>query len=277
MDKATDITLLEQYLRGALSEQAIFKLKIRLEKEPLLANQLRELKEVQNGIRYARLASNLAEIRSWEINEESTSAVESDFEKDVADMIRIEKNRELLGEIQGFEEEKKHTIVYNKYWLIAASFIFTIGLGLFLMTYVSQTESGKLIVEYYDSYPVIGNTRGNNKNKIRLQAFGDYIAGDYQKAIEGFENLTVANDSLITFYLGVAYLGNNNPKKCIKTLQFFQKKYNFLETQSNWYIGLANFKLDNKKEAIKYLQKVVESKEYKAKESTEIISQLERH
>ena len=137
MDKARDIDLLEQYLRGELSVAAIAQLELRLGKETVLAKQLTELKEVQNGIRYAHLATQLEEIRSWEISDEKANGLGADFEQDVTDMIRIEKNRELLGEIQGFEEvepEKEAVVrgIGRYWWGVAAGVLLLVGVGLFL-------------------------------------------------------------------------------------------------------------------------------------------------
>ncbi len=246
MDKARDIDLLEQYLRGELSGDAIAQLELRLGKEEDLAKQLAELQEVQHGIRYAHLATQLEEIRSWEIAEDSTTGIESGFEEDVADMIRIEKNRELLGEIQGFEEvegEKEAVVrgIGRYWWGVAAGVLLLLGAGLFLFQSEDELSNDELFAEYFEPYPVVGVKRGQEIDELKEKAIEQYENQNYEQAIPLLKELyLLEQDTLIQFYYSVALLANLQYEEAIINFEAIKATNNLLEELINWYIFLAN-------------------------------------
>lgn len=278
MDNLIDMELLEQYLRGELPDGEIIDLELRLSKDVELSKQMEGMVEIQQGIRYARLVGLLEDIQKFENNEDIP--IKEAFEEDVSRMIQLEKNRELFSEIQGFEEgdiEKKKVIVRKMDWnwlKIAAGFALALGACLYLLIPLPNHENIKLVANYFDIYPVIGNVRGNDNGKMKNQAYGDYLNKDFKKAISGFERLANSRDSLAIFYLGVSLLGNNNPRKSIETFQFFQDNYTFWEVQSDWYIGLAYLSLGENMKAIEYFSKVEENLEFKHTEAKKIQNQI---
>ncbi len=270
MDKQEDIDLLEQYLRGELSGKEVIGLKLRLSKEEALSKILDELIDIQRGIRYTRLGAVLEDIQDWEFLEESP--VEGAFEKDVSEMIRLERNRELFSEIQGFEDEEaeKETIVLSisRYWWgIAAGILLIIGVGLGWFFMNTQSEYEKLADEYFEPYPVIGMIRGGEIDEVKERAYENYFKGDYNAAITDFEVLVEQGDSLALFYLGVTQLGNNKIADGLKTFLEFEKKHVFLNEEKNWYMGLCYLKQGNLEESLNTLEQLSDPIENRKKEN----------
>ncbi len=251
MDNTNDKELLDQYLRGELSSVERLNLEKRLATDTFLANQLAELDEVQQGIRLARLASVLGEVQGWE-REAVIQA--GGFEQEVSEMVRLEKHRELLGEIRGFEKEAKTTKVrwVNKYWWGVVA-----GLTIILASYFlipQKTNAEKLAEAHFTIYPVIGNTRNELASDVKKRGFKNYIKGDFKNAIQDLNILATNGDSLALFYLGISFLGNQQPQEAIEKLNLFRTQYGILREEVNWYLGLSYLYINDTKSAEIYLQ-----------------------
>ncbi len=260
----TDDLLLEQYLRGELSESEVVALQARLANEPQLASTLNELQNIQDGIRYHRLQEKLTEIQSWEIDIVNEAPNDS-FEADVNQAIRFSKQKELLAEIKGFElaEAEVPTPTNSKqqlhrtWWTMAAGIAILLSAAWFLWDGERENAmtNEELFAEYFEPYPANMVKRGGEVDSL-MMGYLAYESGDYVTAIEIFE---VQTDTISQFFLGVSYLGIGEVHKAIETLKKYEVVAVVLKDQSLWYRALSHIKLDNKSEAIDLLEKIKSS------------------
>lgn len=241
MDYTKDKELLDAYLRGELSLAASTSLKERLSNDSSLQQQLQELQDIQEGIRFARLEEIQQAIQGWE---QELGVQENEFEKEVSTMIHLEKNRELLKEIRGFEGEKqipKTSSIKPSWWAVAASIVLLIGISWFWVEQSKPTFQEELFIAYFEPYPAIGIQRGNNEQEdLKIHALNYYTNKDYKKAIPLFQQLYEQhNDTLSLFYCGIAQLGNQQFEASINRLESVRNQIPNLQSQANWYIFLA--------------------------------------
>ena len=272
MKKTKDLILLEQYLLGQLDEIQKNKIANRLKRDIPFAKQYQDLKELQNGIRFARLKNTFGVIQSWEDLVNGNKDNETDFERDVSNMIRIEKSKELLKTIKGFEKKASVNsntigILPNYWWRIAAGIILVIGVALFMMLPEMKSKSEQQAIAHFDKYPIIGNTRGGENNKIKEAAFENYLTENYEKAIPNFLQLSKSGDSLAVFYLGISQLGNYHPTAAIATFNKFNTQYYILKTPTYWYLGLCHLEMGDLDKASSYFKLVANANEFKKQEA----------
>ena len=274
MDNTNDKELLDAYLRGELSLEETATLEKHLAVDVSLKEQFDELQEIQQGIRFSALEVLGKNLVDWE---RSASIQKGGLEQEVSDMIRLEKSRELLGEIRGFEAEASETTpikvrrIQPYWWGVVASFAIVVGLW-----YVSIPSTKKsnetLFAEYFEPYPANMIKRNTVKIDSSMLGYIAYEREDYKKAIE---LLSTQTDTISQFFLGVAYLGNGQAMEALVALDSFDRQGVILEDQVIWYKALAHLKLgeiDKGKELLKSEKNFVS---FKQKERATIIQELQ--
>lgn len=135
---------------------------------------------------------------------------------------------------------------------VAASII--IALGSFW--YFNSNTNEKLYTEYFSVDPGLPTTMSSNNSFEFYDAMVNYKQGDYTTAINKWEKLLQAkpsNDTL-NYFIGVAHLANKNEVEAIPFLNVVTNYSNsaFLN-ESYYYLGLAYLKNNNVKLAKKNL------------------------
>jgi tetratricopeptide (TPR) repeat protein len=99
----------------------------------------------------------------------------------------------------------------------------------------------------------------------------DYKTGNYQDAIERWENLLAEkpeNDTL-NYFIGSAFLAMDDPAHAKSFLEKASHMTSgIFAKEASWYLGLSFLKSGNHEEAIKYLQNS------EREEAAEIIAKL---
>lgn len=195
--------------------------------------------------------------------------------KDLFVAVEEENLRSKLDDFHTTIEEEtpvKHLNTSKKRfnYSIAASvaILLTLG-GLWFLNRQSPNE--KLFHKYYTQDPGLPTVMGSNDNFAFYEAMVDYKRGDYETAIRKWEQQLEGkpeNDTL-NYFLGSAYLANNDAERAIPFLDIALKDKNSSFKDDNlFYLGLAYLKSKNAEKAIEHLSK---SKLEKAKKVLEEI------
>ena len=202
----------------------------------------------------------------------------NNFEKHLKKAITAEERNKQKAYLQSIEFSLKKTNQKNKFnWRFAASIALFIGLGSYFILFNQTPSNDELYAKHLSPYenvvaPIVRDKVNLTKKAI---VFSLYEQGEYKKAIDGFNQLTI-NDSInvntITFYKANSYLQLNNFENA-KTL-FTQAKNKEWEKESLWYLALISIKLNNKDAALNYLKELQSKNNFKKKEINEIINSL---
>lgn len=247
MDKKV---LIEKYVQGILSEEE------RLEFDTLLGVDKGFSEEVA-------FHTNLKRVTEVE-DEENFRGMLDEFEEEIRN---VEGN-----EITRAKEKKG---LFDRRWLVAASVILLLGLGVFynLNQPVSSTD---LYMNYFEPYPNVVQpvVRGDETSAVS-EAFEAYENGRFEEALTRFTDLQeTKGDSYYLFYRANALLNLERPNEAIVLLREFATTDDKLADRSGWYLAMAYLQLDDKEQAKIELEKVVESNAYNASKAKELLAEL---
>lgn len=147
----------------------------------------------------------------------------------------------------------RKVISINK-WLIAASVLFAVLIGTYFFTRTKNT----LYTAYFQPDPGLITPMSSTSDYSFYHAMTDYKSGNYSAAIKTWEGLLSERPSsdTLNYFLGAAYLADNKTGKAVSSFEkVIADSTSYFIKDAYWYLGLAQLKLGNKKEAIGYLEK----------------------
>jgi TolA-binding protein len=120
------------------------------------------------------------------------------------------------------------------------------------------------------------------EEEIKKQAFSAYQKGDYTKSVDllnGYINdypLKASKDFQSYLILGVSQLASEKTIESIETFEYvLNGKDSSYKQQSEWYLALANVKLDKYEDAEKILNKIAAQKGHcQKKDAIKLLDQL---
>lgn len=143
---------------------------------------------------------------------------------------------------------------YFTFKKIAAAAIIVIAIGSYW--FFHQDPNQKLYTKYFTPDPGLPTTMSQSADYEFYDAMVNYKQGDYKTAISKWQTLLIGqpkNDTL-NYFLGVAYLANNDERSAIKYLDIVTNtKQSYFKNDAFYYLGLAHLKSDNIEDAIKNL------------------------
>ncbi len=164
--------------------------------------------------------------------------------------------------VKKFEQQKQQASVKSinrsiKWWALAASLLLVFSLAYWL--YPTGNQNEKLYASYYKTMPNIVSpiVRGTQQQDTVAMAFTAYEQMNYKKAEFLFSILySQSKEPYALFYQGMCKLEMNDAKGCISLLEsitWVNGRY-LLADFSEWYLGLANLKVNKLPAAQKYLE-----------------------
>ncbi len=199
-----------------------------------------------------------------------------EFENDLKRVAKEKQRNDLKNKLQSFEdklaEKRSYTAPY--FLKIAASILLLISTIWFVYTNFGGVNYDKLYASNFETYPntAYSITRDNTINSIERQAFVAYETGNYQLAIEKFNQEEVKD--YFYFYKAQSYL-NLNDFKTSKLLfsDIIDNDYPY-SVESKWYLSLIAIKQKDKNSAIKYLEDLININTYKVEEAKMLLEQI---
>ena len=244
-------TLLEKYLQDELTETEWQEFNALLKKDP----DFREEVEFQMDVK---------------------RAITADEDEYFMDMLSDFESKALEGDPKTVQIEKPETRIFPNKWIVAASVAVLTGLAYFFM--VKQTANPQdLFAQNFTAYPNVSHpiTRGNEGRDAKTEAFAAYAKGDYKTAIPLFTELyTSGQESYYLFYKANSLIGIDRASEAIPLLEEHLRTVDSLTDKSNWYLAMAYLQLEDTQKAKEALEKVVETKGYKAKEAKQLLDRL---
>ena len=139
------------------------------------------------------------------------------------------------------------------YWMIAASIVLIISFAFFFQN--GLFDQG-LDVDYYAYYPSSSTVRGND-NEEHLKAFVYYEKGEYQKALEEFQQYPKTPEYML--YKGICLLHLEEISNIKASISYFEQVLHSntnLDETAEWFLALAYLQAGEKRKAKPLLEKI---------------------
>lgn len=198
----------------------------------------------------AELASDPELAQAFEIHKEAILSIESYGVKDeIADIIRQNRNK---------SGAKRRTIsIHRNLIAVAASVVILLGAFFFLKP-SGLTPGLSLYNSLYQTDPGLPTLMGATDNPIFTEAMVSYKEGDYQKALESFNVLSLANpgNDTLAFYQGACYLELDQPQESLQAFQQIDTDKPIWGNKAEWYSAMARLKAGQLDEARELFGKI---------------------
>lgn len=149
----------------------------------------------------------------------------------------------------------------NRNWWYAAAAVVILVLATWLFRHNSNSPE-KLFATYFKpdaGLPVVMS--GTNEAYDFYNGMVSYKEGDYAKALDIWQNVKTASDTL-AYYRAVAQLNNNHLQQAVDgLLPVAQNSNSQWQPKAIWYLALAYLKQNNRTQALVWLNKIPGNKE----------------
>lgn len=207
-----------------------------------------------------------------------------DFEQNLQRAIKAEENQNVKAKLISFEKEiaratpKSSVKKSYRNLAVAASIALLIGLAWFGYINGTSIKYEDLYAQNFQEYPntVYAITRSGSEESLERTAFVAYESGNYDAAIEKFEQIpSKLKQPYIDFFLGQSYMnaGRNDQAKAYfrKTIV---KADNFV-AESHWYLAMIALKEKDKTEAESELKKLINGYAYHKERAVALLKELD--
>ncbi len=217
---------IEAYLNNSLSKGDLQIFENRLENEEGFAAKVEDIKTVLTGIETQALKEQLNE-----------------FHEDIA--TQEKDNIQFNPKVKSLQWRKI---------AVAAALIIAAGSFWFL----NRNSNNQLYADFYSPDPGLPTTMSSTNKYEFYEAMVAYKQGHYNEALNTWTNqlkTKVDNDTL-NYFVGSALLADKKERKAISYLEEVTKQDNSVfRSEAFYYLGLAYLKNNNTVKAIEYLDK----------------------
>ncbi len=172
-------------------------------------------------------------------------------------------------------EKTGKVVPLKKWYLIAATISMVLIATISWWRMTSPESSEGLYAGYYEPYPDIITSRGSGDELLNEGLFS-YESGAYEQATIYLKNYLVTDkeNKEVLFYLGQAYLANDEPANALEIFKSLEQESEFSLKQANqWYLALTQLKLKNKESAKDILQLIIRNTNHAYREKSEILKE----
>lgn len=182
-------------------------------------------------------------------------------------VLRAQLRDDLKQELQQIEAKSKRqpkliAINRNTWFGIAA------GIAVVLVTYFlfasPQTDYQQLVTEHFEPMKnfTVPIERGSTDLSPVQEAFVAYEAGEYEKAVQEFDQLSPEElTANVKLYQAIAQLSIDDNSNASKTLrEIVDGEKTVITPAAQWYLALTYLKQGKKKNAILLLEELTEGK-----------------
>lgn len=242
---------IDEYLDGALHEDAVASFEEELLMNPGLAAELKLNGEINEAI-------GEREIMSLRRKLQSISAAEKESGK----------------EKRGLAMPKRKQIV----WYAAASIVLLLGITGILKNR-SYTDQ-QIYTEFYQPYSGIANTSrslSTDGDNLMGEAIASINQQDYDSALKLLDGILSEDENNYTgnFYSGLSYQGKGEYNNAIQSFaKVISHGDNLFIEQSEWYLGLCYLNNEEREKAVRQFRKIAASNGYYQASSEKILKRL---
>jgi tetratricopeptide (TPR) repeat protein len=225
-----DIQLIERYLDGQLEGN-------------------------ENTIFTQRMAMDTDFKRAVESYEEAVLAVKLAGEDGITAVLKQEQAKLGGAQVVPINAKTPKTFSILRGSLVAAGIAALLFVGYWILD--KPKTLSPLVAAYFQPYPALGITRGDETQDIATEALRTYAVNDYKNAIPLLgQSFQLKKDSLLLFYKSIAYLGIGQAAQAQPILTALQGSESVPTESVEWYLALVYIELGDKEKAIPLLQKL---------------------
>lgn len=229
--------MIQRYLDEEMTEAEIVGFETELHQKETLRQRLEEYRSIAEGIR------NQGEQEAWQ------------------------KVRAMESEVADFEAKNHPNMTKWLFRGVAASLLILI-VG--VPYYWNQDERvyARLFEKHYEPYQALGgaNRGAQDDAWVLPAAFEAYYEQQYEQAIKLFRQASTQEDRpYVWLYLGNSYLSHGQPQEATQALQHVLTYPDVDERtrrRTNWDLGMAYLKLNNKEKAIHHFELIQDTEDY---------------
>lgn len=237
-----------------------------------------------------------------ELTEDELAAFESEFENNPDLVAEVDLHRELEASIHEHdimelrarldainkdiigEKRKERSFIAKipRKKLTAVSVAASLILFLSIHGMVNKNNlsgTSDLYKKYYTVYPGVGTSRaaGTDFNSEMNKALFQFNEQNYEESLNLFENILNkdADNPVGNFYSGMAYQQTGKYEKAIASYQHVLKTGNnlFID-QAEWYSALCYLEMDDRKNAVRQLKRIVDKKGFYREKAEAILRKI---
>ena len=241
--RKSEVTVEEMisYLQGKLSEEDRLRIDRQMKEDPLLVESLSEL--------------------------------DSFLKRGGDPALAVERRN-------AFKKNFKSAGTSRKWNLFPVAAVFALLIiGIASVIIILNSGNRDLYSEYYKPYKDILTTRGEHDEQMTL-AMNYYNSGDYSNAEIVFLEITESANQpgFSGFYLAQSQMAQGKYGIAIENLKRLSEYEYPMQSHAQWYIALAYLKLNQKQEALMYLNKIIKSEEsYNKPKAIELSEKLKKN
>lgn len=168
----------------------------------------------------------------------------------------------------------------RKIFYAAASIALLVATGGLYKSITSSKMSNSSIFEkYYHPYEVAVTYRSGNTevDRVFLSALQKYEEQDYEKAMMLFEQLLEVkeNDMALNLYSGITYMEEEEYQNASTSFNsIIENNNNLFVEHAKWYLSLCYVITEDKENAIKLLDELVQEDSYYKKDARRILREI---
>jgi len=159
------------------------------------------------------------------------------------------------------------TNLFVKIGMIAASVAFVFLIGNFFFDssnqHKSKANTAELLKGYLaEKYDPLSLKKSPREDDLRTKAINAYVLGDYEKAINYFDQISMEGEDYV--FKGLSYLYTHQPERAIPSLQKAIDLVPFggfrVSEEIRWQLSLAYLKNEQDEKAIVELKRIANNK-----------------
>lgn len=236
---------MDQYLEGKMSAGEAQAFESELRDNPKLADLLAQHQET------------ILTIESVGVKNELSKIIEQNRKREQTETKTISINRNVIA--------------------IAASIAILLG-AFFYFRPFSPSQGQALYQAFYQADPGLPTMMGATDNPIFADAMVSYKEGEYQKALESFKMLSVANSSndTLSFYQGICQLELGQTTESIESFSKINLSKPIWGNKAEWYQTMALLNANQLPEARSKLEKIANDGTHRyQQQAKEVLEALE--
>jgi len=245
-----DLELIEDNQNGTLSEVERIEFELRLQEDKELQSLLEDYTLFTEGIKASGRAKLMNEMKQWE------------------------------NEFPKIATPPRKAFSPNRWIMVAATFMILFSAATCWYLLSPKALTGEEVFQaYFDPYTNIADPTFRGENEVDgplRKAYRLYDSKNYgQSEVELAKLFKQTGEPIHQFYLAMSQMANGKTSEGKKNLQLCLNKLPVLEPQIKWYLALASIKLEQKEEALKWLNQLSKSDTSYAPKADKLLKEIQ--
>ena len=284
--------LVEKYLEGELSGEALRKFELEILRKPEVAEEVERVRSMHYFMQeqHSKLQDSIGLIEDFDDME---NVVDEETIRQDLDGLLVKKisagQKEVIDLNTKLTETKvSHTLVEQRskkvlvrkvsVWLAAASVAILLGLSFSLIIGNSQADYMAMYEQHYAAPEADLGVRGvlsGTDYGLYSKAKGFYNGQDYEKAYQYFDDLKASPPEPVYYlYYGNSAMALGDHQKALEIFENLKNSGTSINVEAEWYRGLCHLALENQDAARKVFEHIVSIEGHNYKQAKKILRKI---